>query len=197
MLAPAILALLNHLLKQAEWARRRLLPHAGHVAELQLPVGRVRFQVTGDGSLTPAAVDASPELTLSLPVEAAGAALSGTAAAMKHVRIAGNAEFGEALGFVLRHLEWDAEADLARVVGDVAAPRLHRGMLDFIEWQRDAMKRASMNLRDYLVFERPALVDAVELEDFASEMTRLRDDLARLEKRIARCEAGSPRTRQR
>jgi len=188
MLAPAILAVLNHLLAEAEWARRRLRPHTGQVAELELPGGALRFRVDDQGFLCAAADDA-PELTLSVPAGAAMAALSGSEAAMKQVRIAGNAEFGEALGFVLRHLQWDAEADLARLVGDVAAARLHRGFKDILAWQRQTLERASANLRDYLVVERPTLVATGELDEFAEALGRLRDDLARLEKRIAKGEA--------
>jgi ubiquinone biosynthesis accessory factor UbiJ len=187
MFAPVILSSLNHLLNQAEWARRRLLPHTGQLAELVLPAGTIRFRVDEHGFFT-AAADGTPDLTLSAPAEATFAAFSGGEAAMKHVRIAGNAEFGESLGFVLRHLEWDAEADLARVVGGVAAPRLYRGLLDVLAWQRQALERLSANLRDYLVFEHPTLVAVTDLEDFTVELGRLRDDLARLEKRIARRE---------
>jgi len=188
MLTTAVLAALNHLLEQAEWARWRLLPHAGQVAELQLPVGPIRFRIE-DGGFLAAATDGTPDLTLGVPAEAAIAAFSGGEAAMKDVRIAGNAEFGESLGFILRHLEWDAEADLARVVGGAAAPRLYRGLLGFLAWQRQSLERASTNLRDYVVFERPTLVATAELEEFSLELGRLRDDLARLEKRTAREES--------
>ena len=196
MLTKAVLAALNHLLEQADWARRRLLPYAGQVAELQLPAGTVRFRIGDDGFLA-TATDGTPDLTLSVPAEATVAAFSGGEAAMKHVRIAGNAEFGESLGFVLRHLEWDAEADLACLVGEVAAPRLHRGLLGFLLWQRQSLERASTNLRDYLVFERPTLVPTADLEDFAVELGRLRDDLARLEKRIAKGDAARNATNKR
>lgn len=188
MFAAALVPPLNHLLGQAEWARRRLLPHAGQVVELQLPLAAVRLAVSEDGYLVRDTGDHPPELVLSIPAEAAMAVLSGPDAAMKNVRIAGNAEFGEALGFVLRHLEWDAEADLARVLGDVAAPRLLRGLGAAMAWQRDALRRGADNLRDFLVAERPTLLAADALEQFAAELTALRDDLARLDKRIAKLE---------
>jgi ubiquinone biosynthesis protein UbiJ len=188
VLAAALVPPLNHLLRQAEWARHRLRAHAGQVVELKLPVTTVRLVVGDDGYVTQDQGEASPALALSVPVEAAIAALSGPETAMKHVRIAGNAEFGQAVGFVLRHLEWDAEADLARVVGDVAAPRLHRGVSAFFAWQRDALRRSSDNLRDYLVVERPSLIASTSLEHFAAELIALRDDLARLDKRVARLE---------
>lgn len=191
MLASALAASLNHLLRQAEWARRRLLPHAGQLVELQLPVVTVRLTVGDDGYVAQDGGDRPPELVLTIPAEAALAALSGPDAAMKHVRIGGNAEFGEALGFILRHLEWDAEADLAHLVGDMAAPRLHRAVAGALAWQRDAVQRGADNLRDFLVVERPALVGAPALAEFAAALMVLRDDLARLDKRIARLGEGT------
>lgn len=188
MLAAVLVAALNHLLRQAEWARHRLRAHAGQVVELKLPVSTLRLVVGDEGYVAQDHGEASPALALSIPAEAAVAALSGPQTAMKHVRIAGNAEFGEALGFVLRHLDWDAEADLARVVGDVAAPRLHRGASALLAWQRDAVLRSADNLRDYLVVERPSLVASASLEQYATELMVLGDDLARLDKRIGRLE---------
>lgn len=186
LLASPLIAVLNHLLASAEWARRRLLPHAGRRAELRLPLGTVHLAIAQDGTLAESAGEAEPDLVLSLTEGAALAALAGTDAAMKHVRIAGNADFGEALGFVLRHLEWDAEADLARLVGDVAAPRIHRSLVSILTWQRDVVQRGSENLRDYLVHERPTLVAHEELDRYAGDLITLADDLARLEKRVAK-----------
>lgn len=189
MLAVVLVAPLNHLLAQAEWARRRLKPHAGQIAEFQLPMGSARLRVGDDGFLAAATEEALPELTLTIPSDTLLGSLSGADTAMRHVRIAGNAEFGESLGFVLRHLEWDAEGDLARVVGDIAAPRIHRAFSSFLGWHLDALHRAKENLRDYLVYEQPALVDASSHQRFSSDLITLADDLARLDKRIARLDA--------
>lgn len=190
LLASPLISILNHLLASAEWARHRLLPHAGQCAELQLPVGTVRLMISADGSLAESNAAQEPDLVLTLTEGAALAALGGTDAAMKHVRIAGNAEFGEALGFVIRNLEWDAEADLARMVGNVAAPRIHRSVLALLSWQRDMLQRGADNVRDFLVHERPTLVARLELESWAAELITLADDLARLEKRINRLKPG-------
>lgn len=194
MIAAAFVTPFNHLLAQSEWARHRLRPHAGQVAELQLPLGSIRLAVDQGGFLGVASDDTPPALTLTIPPDALLASLSGPEAGMKHVRIAGNAEFGESLGFVLRHLEWDAEGDLARVVGDVAAPRLHRSVLGFLRWHADALRRAKDNLREYWVYERPTLVDSPNLQEFARELISLADDLARLDKRVARLAATAGRT---
>jgi ubiquinone biosynthesis protein UbiJ len=189
MLARALLVLVNHLLDQSEWARRRLLPHAGQVALLRLPMAALHLTVTDDGHLEAVAGGGEPDLTLTVSGEAVAAAVGGSDAAMKHVHVAGNADFGEALGFVLRNLDWDAEADLARLLGDGAAPRVHRTLLGVLAWHRQTLERAGENLRDYLVLERPVLVSASAVQDLAGELTGFLDDLARLEKRVARGEA--------
>lgn len=191
LIASPLVSLLNHLLAPAEWARSRLLPHVGQCAELQLPVGTVRLVVGTDGTLAESSGAQESDLVLTLTEGAALAALGGADAAMKHVRIAGNAEFGEALGFVIRNLEWDAEADLARLVGNVAAPRIHRSVVSMLSWQRDALQRGADNLRDFLVHERPTVVARPELESWAAELITLADDLARLEKRVNKLNPGN------
>jgi len=191
VLAAPLIATLNHLMNQAEWARARLLPHAGQVAELHLPLVTIRLVVGNTGFLAESSGNEAPDLILTVPAEAAVAAFSNTDSAMKHVRIAGNAEFGEALGFVLRHLDWDAEADLARLFGDIAAPRIHRSMVAVLDLQRDALQRTTDNLRDYLVLERPTLVASASLDQFTADLMALGDDLARLQKRIDKLEGGA------
>lgn len=189
MLTPLLLAALNHLLDQAEWARRRLQPHAGQHARIQWPVGRVDFQITNEGQIADCATDTPPDLTLVVSAGALVALADDMDGVMRHVRIQGSAEFGEALGLVLRNLRWDAEEDLARVIGDIPARRLAQSARSVFRWQRDGALRLSENLRDYLVVEQPTLVARPELEVLIQHAALLRDDLARLEKRIARLEA--------
>lgn len=177
---------LRHLLSQAEWARARLRPHAGLIADIRLPVASVKLQIAEDGQLTEPPREAPPALVLQVPTEALFGLLTGSDSAMKHVRIEGNAEFGEALGFVLRNLEWDREADLAKLLGDIPARRLHQGAQAALAWQRDALGRVTDNLRDYLILEQPTLVAASDLDRFSAELIDLTDQLARLEKRISK-----------
>lgn len=189
MWTPALLAALNHLLYQSEWARRLLRPHAGQHARIALPLGAVDFVVADDGQVADCATTGAPDLILTVPAAALGAAANGMEGVMRHVRIEGSAEFGEALGLVLRHLRWDAEEDLTRLVGDIPAHRLAQTVRSVARWHADAAQRLGENLRDYLVVEQPTLVAQPALEDLLQEATTLRDDLARLEKRIARLES--------
>jgi ubiquinone biosynthesis protein UbiJ len=80
-----------------------------------------------DGCIAAPAPDAELEVSISLPAAAPLLALQGKDAVMRAARIEGSAEFAEALGFVIRNLRWDAEEDLSKMVGDIAAHRIVKG----------------------------------------------------------------------
>lgn len=183
--APALLAV-NHLLAQASWARARLVPYAGHVAQISLPPFEAAFLVLDDGLLAAPAEDATPEVRIVLPATAPLLALQGKDAVMHAARLEGSANFAEALGFVIRNLRWDVEEDLSKVVGDIAAHRLVNGGRDFLAWHQQAGQRLAENLAEYVTEEDPRIARRAAIADFSSEVDQLRDDLARLEKRIQR-----------
>jgi len=190
MLSSVFLSATNHLLFQAGWARARLQGHAGRTARLSLtPLAEIDFSVAADGHLAAWAGDEAPEVLLRL----AAADLpklwaDGLEKAMRHVRIEGNAEFADALGFVFRHLRWDAEEDLSRVFGDIAAHRLVEGGRRAAEEGKRSVERAGSNIAEYLTEEAPLLVPRTALPAFFHQIVELRDALGRLDKRIGRLE---------
>jgi ubiquinone biosynthesis accessory factor UbiJ len=184
MLSRAALAVLNHLLADAAWARARLLPFAGRTARLKLPPWQLDFAIDGIGQLL--ATDAEPEVEIALPADAPLTALRGAEAVAKEVHITGPAEFADALGFVLRNLRWDFEEDLSKGVGDIAAHRFAGLVHAFGAWQRQAARNLAENLAEYLTEEQPVLTKPAELADFVAGVGGLRDDLAQLEKRVGR-----------
>ena len=183
-LPPPIQAAINHLLGQAAWAREKLMPFAGHSAQIKLPPFEAAFQVTPDGSITAPPADAALEVTIALPATTPLLALQGKDAVLRAARIEGSAEFAQALGFVIRNLRWDAEEDLSRLVGDVAAHRIVRSGKEFVAWQQQAAQNFAANLAEYVTEEQPLVARKADLAEFSAEVDRLRDDLARLEKRL-------------
>lgn len=186
MLAQVFLAATNHLLTRAGWARQRLQPHAGRSARLDLtPLGTIDFSVSADGHFADWVGDATPDVVLrlapgDLPLG------QGLEAVMRQVRIEGNAELADTLGFVFRHLRWDAEEDLSRVIGDIAAHRLIDTGRALADSGRRALQGLGQNLGEYLVEEQPVLVARPALTGLAGELAELRDAVGRLEKRIER-----------
>ena len=190
MLPSVFLSATNHLLSQSGWARTRLQAHAGRTARLAVsPVAEIDFSVANDGQLAEWSGEEAPEVSLRLAVaDLPRLLVDGLETAMRHVRIEGNAEFAEALGFVFRHLRWDAEEDLSRLFGDIAAHRLVEGGRKVVEVGRRSLERASGNVAEYLTEESTLLVPRKALPAFAEEVVALRDAVARLDKRVARLE---------
>lgn len=181
-----LLAAINHLLGQASWAREKLAPFAGHSAQIKLPPFEAAFLIGGDGLILPPAADAELEVSIALPAATPLLALQGKDAVMRAARIEGSAEFAQALGFVIRNLRWDAEEDLSRLVGDIAAHRIVKGAGEFAAWQQQAAQNFAANLAEYFTEEQPLIARQADVVTFSAEIDRLRDDAARLEKRIDR-----------
>lgn len=131
---------LDHLLAQQSWARDRLREHAGKTLLIAinpsaaplpglrgLPAPEWRSTITAEGRLVPAAPDAQPaaSILLSPSLQLLSQAFrEGPRAASTGLRIEGDPMLAAALGELAQHLRWDAEEDLSRLVGDVAAHRL-------------------------------------------------------------------------
>jgi ubiquinone biosynthesis protein UbiJ len=176
---------LNRLLDADPQARGRLAPFAGETVELRAaPLPRLRFVILPGGRIE-AGGDA-PALVITLRPEAAAAWMRGEEHFMRSVEVAGDARLASEVMVLLRHLRWDAEEDLAKVVGDVAAHRLTDLARGFAAWQVDAARRLAEAFADYAVEEKRLLVSRRDLAYFSSEVARLRDAVERLDKRVRR-----------
>jgi ubiquinone biosynthesis protein UbiJ len=176
---------LNRLLDADPQARERLAPFAGETVELRAaPLPRLRFVILPGGRIE--AGGEAPALVISLGPAAAAAWLRGEEHFMRSVDVAGDARLASEVMVLLRHLRWDAEEDLAKVVGDVAAHRLTDLARGFAAWQVDAARRLAEAFADYAVEEKRLLVSRRDLAYFSSEVARLRDAVERLDKRVRR-----------
>lgn len=188
MISRLFLSATNHLLAQSGWARQRLMPHAGRTAHLDVAPLDLNFSVANDGYLAEwQGHESQPDVRLSLPVSEIPQMLAeGSSALMRHVRIEGNAEFADTLGFVFRNLRWDVEEDLSRIVGDILAHRAISTGKALATAQRQALANTAGNLAEYLTEEQPVLVQREALAAFSREIIELRNAVGRTEKRIAR-----------
>ncbi|TDV09859.1 ubiquinone biosynthesis accessory factor UbiJ [Paraburkholderia caballeronis] len=184
-------AAVNHLLARETWARERLAPYAGKTARLSCPPVVLTLLVQPDGYL--AAVDAHDaqqvDVTLSVPAAALPTYLQGgQAAVMKHVKIEGDAEFATTLGKLAEHLRWEPEEDLAQLIGDAPASRVASLARSAAQQARRTGRNVLDSVAEYLLDENPQLVRRTELDGFNAELSRARDALARVEKRVERIE---------
>lgn len=193
MIDSLFLSATNHLLAQAGWARTRLLPHAGKRARLELAPLSIDFSISSDGRLAACSSTDEPDVSLTLPLSETPRALGGgIEALMSRVRIAGNAEFADALGFVFRHLRWDLEEDLSRVVGDIAAHRLVSTGAALEQARQRMVSSVTGNVVEYLTEEQAVLTTHPMVTGFSDDVSALRDAVARLEKRVDRLGRSTP-----
>lgn len=174
----------NHMLRSAPLAMERLRKHAGRTAEFQVGPVHLAFTVQTTGEVTAAVPGAARDLTVRLSPFLLPRLAAGEEAAFREVEMQGDAELAQEVSFLARHLTWDVEEDLSKVVGDIAAHRMVSGARAFGEWGRDAMLRAAQGAAEYWTEESPLIATRVKIDGFVRDVGDLRDALERLEKRI-------------
>lgn len=184
MLSSPFSAAVNRLLAQESWARDKLVRHAGKVARFDTGVMAMRVAVTADGMLQAGADDQAVNVTIRARLSDLPLIAQNRERAFSYVQIEGDADFANTISQLSQSLRWEAEADLARWIGDIPANRLVAGARAVAGTVRSAGQTLTENLAEYLLEENPMLVRPEAVADFASEVTRLRDDVERLSKRI-------------
>jgi len=113
---------LNHVLQQESEAQQRLVRQQGRVVRFQWRFVTMELVATPAGLLDLAPPGSLPELTLSViddnPFEIARATLRGD---KPSVQIVGDVQLAAEVNWLVDHVRWDVEDDLARVIGDVPA----------------------------------------------------------------------------
>lgn len=185
-LARLLPAALNHLIAAESWAQERLRPYAGSHALIQAGPLNLHLAVAGDGLFAAGSPEHAPAVTISLPLDTPVRFLTDRKSVFQAAKLSGSADFAETLAFVFRNLRWDAEADLARYVGDIPARRLEMARQTLFRQGQEACGRLFGNLAEYSTEDSDWLAPRRDIEAFGKAVDVLRDDLARLEKRLSR-----------
>jgi ubiquinone biosynthesis protein UbiJ len=189
--APAV-ATINHLLAQEAWARDALMRHAGKVGVISIEQMRghlaLRMRVARDGMLETAGVDDAASVTIHVKLSDLPLIVQNRDRAFSYVRIEGDAEFANTISQLSKGLRWDAEHDLERVFGPIGAVRLAGGARSAVTGAATAGRRLAENVAEFLLEERRVLVRPKAVDMFADDVGRLRDDVERTAKRIAKLE---------
>ena len=95
----AAIAVLNRMLVREQWARDKLAPFAGRSARFDAAPFTLTLQVA-DGGVFAAANPSEPAVIIGIALSSLPLAMLDPKAAMKDVRLSGDAEFAQALAFV-------------------------------------------------------------------------------------------------
>jgi ubiquinone biosynthesis protein UbiJ len=179
-------AALNHLLAQESWARAMLIPHAGKVACFDLGVVSVALLVAADGLVQAPEPASTAAVTIRVRAADLPLILQDRERAFSYVSIDGDAEFANTISQLSRSLRWEVADDLGKLVGDIAAQRIVGGAGAIATTLRATQRKLLENVAEYFLEEQPLLVRPQAVSDLSDEVTRMRDDVERLAKRIGR-----------
>ena len=175
---------LNHLLRANTWARDALKPHAGKTASFLCPPFITRLTVLDSGEVAPAIADAESAVTLTLTPGLMLRVAARDDSVWRDVVIDGDTAFAGAIHHLWLHLRWDAEEDLSKVVGDAAAHRIAQSGRTLQRWAQASGNNLAHSFAEYWTEEQPLIAAKNDLARFTAGVDQLRDDTARLEKRI-------------
>jgi len=184
----SIAPFINHLLAQESWARDLLSVHAGKIACIDAQAVQLRLKAGADGLFESVAADAPANVTISLKLSDLPLIAQNRERAFSYVKIEGDADFANTISQLSQNLRWEAESDLSRLFGDIAAVRMVSGARSVWKMVGETGQRIQENVAEYLLEENPVLVRPAEVSAFGVEVNRTRDDVERIMKRIEKLE---------
>lgn len=101
------------------------------------------------------------------------------------VHIQGDAEVAQSFSELLKHTRPDLEEELSRVIGDVASHQIGNAARAALGFARRASDTLAQNIAEYLQEEGRDNPSRTEAEEFLRAVDTLRDDVDRLEARLA------------
>ncbi len=177
---------INHLLTQQPWARDKLGAHKGKIACFDGGLTAVRLEVMADGLVRIATGTAEPNVTIRAKFSDLPLIAQNRERAFSYVKIDGDADFANTISQLGESMRWDAEDDLSKWIGDIAAVRVVAGAKSVASTIQSTQQKLAENLAEYFLEENPMLMRPGDVADFTRDVTRLRDDVERLTKRIDR-----------
>jgi ubiquinone biosynthesis protein UbiJ len=187
-LTASAVATINHLLADEGWARASLQRHAGKLAVIDTGHLALRLRIAADGLLEAGLPEAVPNVTIHVKLADLPLIAQHRDRAFSYVRIEGDAEFANTISQLSRGLRWEPAHDLQRLFGPIGAQRLAGGARSAFANVNATGRRLAENLAEFLVEERPVLSRPADVDAFGADVVRLRDDVERTAKRIARLE---------
>ena len=102
------------------------------------------------------------------------------------VEIIGDVELGQRFKRMLDKLDIDWEEQLSRYTGDAISHHIGRVVRGGLQWGRRTLNTLALDMAEYLQQESRDLPTQAEVSPLLDGVDNLRDDVARLEARVAR-----------
>ena len=102
------------------------------------------------------------------------------------VEIIGNVGMAHKLQSILKKIDIDWEEYLSQIVGDIAAHKVSNLVREMSQLAKASARTIGLDISEYLRYEKEALLDQSELDEFNHAVDKVRNDVERLQKRVER-----------
>ena len=177
---------INHVLRATPLALERVRRHAGRTVAFHVGPATFAFTAQTTGELEPAVTGAARDVDVRFSPIVAARLAAGDKSALDLVEMQGDPGAAADVLFLMRHLEWQAEEDLSRVVGDVAAHRIADAARRLRAWTGNAALRLGQGAAEYFTEESPTIASRVKVEAFGRDVAELAAGVDALEERIGK-----------
>lgn len=107
-----------------------------------------------------------------------------------NVEIIGNVGLAHKFQSILKKMDIDWEEYLSQIIGDIAAHKVGNFLTGMSQFAKASAKTIGLDISEYLRYEKKALLDQSELDEFNHGVNKVRNDVERLQKRVERLGAG-------
>ena len=181
---------LNHLMLQSPGATEALLRHAGSSVRFDLTLAQFDFRIADDGCFSESVTE-TPDAVIKPTAALLPRLPFFGREALRHAEYTGDPALLATLDRVFKQLNWDVEADLAPLVGDIAAHRLHALGRNALAGISHTVSALGHNAGEYVVEEAELMAREVDVARFNREVDELADAAARLEARLRLLESAT------
>jgi len=186
MFKALVTQLLQHLITQNSWANALLQPHADKVVQFDIASIKTNIVILENGSIAVAEEINAADATVSISSSLLLRLIAKDESAKMQIAVSGDTHLATELAKVLSNMVWDYEDDLSKLVGDLPAMKLSQlGRETVANMKQSSIQLAEM-LSEYWQEEKPLIAKKRHVEQFNSDVDKLRSDAARLEKRLAK-----------
>jgi len=180
--------------RDPDW-KSKVEPLRGKVIELELTdfSKSLYFLPTTEGILVQSEFKSSPEAqqidvsirgSISGFLEMLDARRKGEKVIGGDVKFEGNVGVGQEFEILLSSLAPEWEESLSHLVGDPMARKVTEINIELGKYLRQALSTISENTTDYIQHEAQLSPAPIEVENFKSDVSQLRSDIARMEARV-------------
>ena len=188
-IAGTVSLVLNHLIALQPLCQKRLQKEAGKRVLVSVAPVQLELQVTEQGFFqvdlnTGDSDRRAVDTHISMRWSDLAGSVGPPSSISRKAKVEGDMDFAQAISAVINDLSWDPERDLVKIIGDAQAVWVMNALSATGTSLKDVFTRFQNNLREYVVHEKSMTPTAGEFDEFCSDVNALRDELARLEKRI-------------